>query len=64
MANNKNSKKKVCAPAEDIASVENKIRDLINWIEVKKTEDEIDANLAEEINGKLRIIAEKLGLSF
>jgi len=62
MANNQ--KKKVCAPVKDIAAVENKIRDLINWIEVQKTEDAIDADIAEDINSKLRNIAEKLGLSF
>jgi hypothetical protein len=64
MANNKNSKKRVCAPEKDIASVENKIRDLINWVEVKKTEDEIDSELAEDINDKLRKIAESLGYAF
>jgi hypothetical protein len=62
MANNQ--KKKVCAPVKDIESVENKIRDLINWIEVQKTEDAIDSDIAEEINSKLRNIAERLGLSF
>ena len=59
-----NNNKKVCAPVKDIEKVENKIRDLINWIEVKKTEDEIDSEVAEELNSKLRDIAEKLGLSF
>jgi hypothetical protein len=62
MANN--SKKKVCASEKDIAAVEDKIRDLINWIEVKKTEDEIDSGVAEDINDKLRAIASKLGYSF
>ena len=57
-------KKKVCAPEEDIAAVEDKIRDLINWIAVQKTEDEISDKLAEELTDKLRDIAEKLGLSF
>ena len=57
-------KKKVCAPEEDIAAVEDKIRDLINWIAVQKTEDEISDELAEELTDKLRDIAEKLGLSF
>lgn len=59
-----NNKKKVCAPEKDIAAVEDKIRDLINWIEVKVTEDEIDEKVADKINSKLREIAVKLGLSF
>ena len=59
-----NNKKKVCAPEKDIKSVENKIRDLINWIEVKKTEDEISADLAEDLTGKLREIAASLGYAF
>jgi len=57
-------KKKVSAPEEDIAAVEDKLRDLINWVEVQNTEDEISDELTKELTEKLRDIAEKLGLSF
>jgi len=64
-------KKEVCASEEDIAEVENKIRDLINLIKIRNNEElevgegkKIEDDTAEELVEKLREIAEKLGLSF
>ena len=55
--------------AEALKEVENMIRDLINLIEVKKSEEvegatqKIEDATATELQEKLRAIAEKLGLA-
>lgn len=51
-----------------LKEIENMIRDLINFVEVKKSEEvegatqRIEDDTAKEIQDKLRAIAEKLGL--
>ena len=58
----------VCMHTEALKEIENMIRDLINLIEVKKTEEvegatqKIEDRTATELQEKLRAIAEKLGL--
>jgi hypothetical protein len=68
-----NMKKKVCAPVEKIADVEDDIRALINLVKIKNNEDldsaegevqKIEDATADEIIGKLRKLAEKLGYAF
>ena len=59
----------VCMHTEALKEVENMIRDLINFVEVKKQEElegatqRIEDDTATQLQDKLRAIAEKLGLS-
>lgn len=59
----------VCMHTEALKEVENMIRDLINFVEVKKGEEvegatqRIEDDTATQLQDKLRAIAEKLGLA-
>ena len=63
------AEEEVCMHTEALKEVENMIRDLINLIEVKKGEEaegatqKIEDDTANELQEKLRAIAEKLGLA-
>ena len=66
-----NKKGRVCAygSEEDLKTIENDIRDLINWVEVWNEEEKeggtkkIENEEAKKINEKLRAIATKLGIA-
>jgi hypothetical protein len=45
---------------EKLAEIEDKIRDLINQVEIFVIDEKIDEETAEEINAKLREIAEDI----
>jgi hypothetical protein len=62
------AEEETCMHTEALKEVGNMIRDLINFVEVKKSEElegatqRIEDDTAKEIQDKLRAIAEKLGL--
>jgi len=45
---------------ERLVEIEDKIRDLINQVEIFVIDEKIDEETAEEINSRLREIAEKI----
>ena len=51
-----------CMHTEALKEVENKIRDVLNWVAVWKTEEKIKDEEAAKLEAELRAIAEKLGI--
>jgi hypothetical protein len=47
-------------PTDTVKSFEDDVRDIINWIAVAKTEDEISSTVASRLRNKLEDIAHKI----
>lgn len=47
-------------PTNVVKSAEDDIRDIINWIAVAQTEDEISRTVASRLRGKLEDVAHKI----
>ena len=60
MANAKSTGELLVIPVKVVRSVEDDIRDLINWVSVFEKEYDLDKEVVKTLKGKLADIAQKI----